>query len=268
MIRETQTSQVRGWGDLAAMPVEGPGVQEWRVAPRYNELPPNLTVEGFTPEGEVFARKLLEMTGLPLQRVTKVTHRQNSQETKDVLATAHRFTGEVEFYKKMEGLPLVGQLGTAVHELTHISSPTIAENESVYGSRESLEAAWDNATTVASQTHETGRYLNGYHKLLHTRFMAGEITTQKFVEETNAIMMELRFTNPKHLKEVLDAQSVALFNKNAGNHESRTDAILNQIDTTLLNLMPQFSNPAELNTHIETLRANLIQQDKAAGRIQ
>ncbi len=222
-------------------------MEKHKGSPRVIELPKNLPVEGFTPEREVFVRGMLEKIGLPLDRVSKVTFKPNTSKTEYVLGSAHQITGEVTFYKRMEGIPEIAQVGTAAHELAHVNSFYIEENVNAYGGERNMEKARGNAILVAAQTATSHKFLNGYHKALYQEFILRPddvVAQEKFIEETNAIMMELRFTNPKHLEEVLKAQDKDTFK-----------SILGQIDSTLLDLMPNLNrSKTELNQHIANLK--------------
>lgn len=222
-------------------------MENQKSSPRINELPINIPIEGFTSDREVFVRGMLEKIGLPLDRVSKITFKPNTSKTENVLGSAHRTTGEVTFFKRMEGIPEIAQVGTAAHELAHVNSFYIEENVNAYGGERNMEKARGNAILVAAQTAMSHKFLNGYHKALYQEFIkrADDVVAQeKFIEETNAIMIELRFTNPKHLEEVLKAQD-----------KDSYESILTQIDKTLLDLMPNLNQSKEnLNRHIANLR--------------
>lgn len=218
-------------------------------SPRVFELPRDLPIEGFTQDRELFVRGVLEKIGLPLDRVSKITFKPNTSKTEYVLGSAHQTTGEVTFYKRMEGIPEIAQVGTAVHELIHVNSFFVIENEDAYGGPENMNRALENAVMVANQTISSHKFLNGYHKALYHEYMTNPdnaAAKQKFVEETNAIMMELRFVNEKHLEEVLKAQN-----------KETCSTVLKQIDETLLDLMPNINrSKVDLNDHISKLKAS------------
>lgn len=222
---------------------------------RVNELK-GVKIEGFTAEREVFVRGLLERTGLPLDRVTSVTYKPNDR-NHHVLGQAQIETGKLYFYKNMERLPKdaleISQLEVATHELFHINTPFYEECIKVYGSENNMKKAAENTIRVAKQTKETRLFLSGYHEWLYGELQKGTLNggEQTFIEETNAIMMSLRISNPKHLEKIVRSQN-----------SNNADDILNQIDQTLLNMMPQFNSISEVNHHFtklkKDLRANII----------
>jgi len=152
-------------------------------------------------------------------------------------------------------------LGTIVHEQTHALTPFKSENEAFYGSEEAIMEARFHAIRVALQSLGTEKYLNGYHAKLAAALKTGEINEALFIEETNAIMTELRFTNPNHLRQVEEAQinQVARL-KRLGKIDQSYQAtnIFDGVDCNLLAFMPQVTNKEELNDHIESLRNSLL----------
>lgn len=221
--------------------------KEWRVAPsvRITELPSNIDVVGFG-EREMFVRRLVESVGLPLNNVSRISFKQESAHNSLAVGSVHMETGELTFYKRMEGLPEIAQLGVAVHELAHENDPHDGKNSELYGSVEQMERTAQNVSLVAEQTQETHLYLNGYHRMLCKALEAGDIDKERFLQETHAIIIELRFTNPRHLENVLRLQN-----------SETADQILQEVDTTLLTLMPHLENPVQLNEHITSLRRSL-----------
>lgn len=217
-------------------------------APRVTEIPRTVEVSGFG-EREAFIRRIVESVGLPLDNVSKITFREASaQDTVNsgVLGSVHLETGELSFYKRLEGLPEIAQLGVATHELAHENDPHKKENTRLYGSEENMQRTADNVKRLADQTKETEVFMNWYHKFLYQQLEAGNIDDKRFLRETHAIMVELRYTNPKHLQEVLRSQN-----------KETADEIFNELDNTLLALMPHLNNSTEeLNKHIDTLHSS------------
>jgi hypothetical protein len=219
-----------------------------RQSPRVTEIPQHVEVSGFG-EREAFIRRVVESVGLPLDNVSRITFQEASaQDTVNsgVLGSVHMETGELSFYKRLEGLPEIAQLGVATHELAHENDPHKKENVKLYGSEENMQRTSDNVKKLADQTKESHVFMNWYHKFLYQQLEAGNIDDQRFLRETHAIMVELRYTNPKHLQEVLRSQD-----------KETASEIYNQLDDTLLALMPHLNNSKdELNKHIDGLHAS------------
>lgn len=228
-----------GGGDGFPHPAE-----KLQQAPRVTEIPHTVEVSGFG-EREAFIRRMVESVGLPLDNVSRITFQERSaQDTVNsgVLGSVHMETGELSFYKRLEGLPEIAQLGVATHELAHENDPHNVNNARLYGSEENMRATAENVKRLADQTIDTEVFMNWYHKFLFEKLESGQIDNDRFLRETHAIMIELRFTNPKHLKEVLRSQD-----------KETADEIFNNLDNTLLALMPHLKTTEELNKHIDNL---------------
>lgn len=120
-------------------------------------------------------------------------------------------------------MPEIAQHGVIAHELAHANSPTREENDRLYGSREKREKSLDFVKKVAEQTTKTRTFLNPYHKYLFRQLEKGSITFDRFVEETHAILIELKFTNPNHLQQVEEAQRNKLISRyGEGSSEVKT----------------------------------------------
>lgn len=214
-------------------------------APRVTEIPQSVEVSGFG-EREAFVRRMVESVGLPLNNVSRITFREASaQDTVNsgVLGSVHMETGELSFYKRLEGLPEIAQLGVATHELAHENDPHNSKNVGLYGSEERMNKTAENVKNVAEQTKESRVYMNWYHKFLLEQLEKGQIDDARFLSETHAIMIELRYTNPKHLEEVLKSQN-----------EGTSSQIMAELDNTLLALMPHLRDKNELDNHIQNLK--------------
>jgi len=214
-------------------------------APRVTEIPQRVEVSGFG-EREAFVRRMVESVGLPLNNVSRITFRETSaQDTinSGVLGSVHMETGELSFYKRMEGLPEIAQLGVATHELSHENDPYDKKNVGLYGSEERMAKTAENVKTVSEQTKESRVYMNWYHKFLLGQLEDGKIDEARFLSETHAIMIELRYTNPKHLEEVLKSQN-----------EGTATQIMTELDNTLRSCMLHLKDKGELDTHIKNLK--------------
>lgn len=228
-------------GDGDSFPYQTERLQQ---APRVTEIPHTVEVSGFG-EREAFIRRMVESVGLPLDNVSRITFQERSaQDTVNsgVLGSVHMETGELSFYKRLEGLPEIAQLGVATHELAHENDPHNVINARLYGSEENMRMTAENVKKLADQTIDTEVFMNWYHKFLFEKLESGQIDNDRFLRETHAIMIELRFTNPKHLKEVLRSQD-----------KETADEIFNNLDNTLLALMPHLKTTEELNKHIDNL---------------
>ena len=196
-----------------------------RQAPRVTEILHSVEVSGFG-EREAFIRRMVESVGLPLNNVSRITFRESSaQDTinSGVLGSVHLETGELSFYKRLEGLPEIAQLGVTAHELAHENDPHKKENASLYGSEQNMQRAAENVKKLTNQTKESKVFMNWYHKFLFQQLEAGNIDETRFLRETHAIIVELRYTNPKHLEEVLKSQN-----------KETSAQIMTELDVTLL----------------------------------
>jgi hypothetical protein len=219
---------------------------EFAVAPRITEIPQGVEVTGFSQERETFIRGLVARVGLPLDGVTAISYRPNVGKNEFTLGQAALDTGELFFYKKMEGLPThaqeISQVAVAAHELTHNNSASIARNAEKYGGKEQAKAAWENVKRVTTQTSQTRTFLTDYHKFIFQENQAGRISDYVYNLETEAIMGQLRLTNPKKLEQVLKAQNAFTANE-----------IMGKFDQAMVTLMG-FQDVEELNSHVKALR--------------
>lgn len=96
-----------------------------------------------------------------------------------------------------------GLLATFIHESAHAGSPFInpAIENALLSSEKRIEfqELTKEMTQLAIQSIETQKFFNGYHRLLFDNFTAQKIDFAHFMEETSAILMEMRYTNPQHL---------------------------------------------------------------------
>jgi hypothetical protein len=225
----------------------------WVVAPEK----PTVRYEGFRPEKQVFVQELIERIGIRTDHIEAVVYEPNTNGKENRLASWQRATGKLTFHKLMEVQPAEAQLGTGIHELTHEVSPFDERNESMYGGPEGRKEAIARAWVVAEQTELTGRVINGYHRMLLQELRAGKIGMQVFVEETNAIMAEERLINPKHLKQVSEAQR-AWIRRNFG--EDLGVDIIVMAEENLLPTMKNVRTVAELDAHVAGVKAWVAEQ--------
>lgn len=218
--------------------------------------------EGFVnPDHRKFVETRIQAIGLPTDniRTLRFINADSYTDSKRrwfVLGHYDYEKGEYALYKPwQEKLPEVAQLGTMVHELGHADSPLRKENTQLFGTEEKREEARKHAETIAQQTLETRVFLNPYHKKLAEMLKAGQIDKERFVEETNAIMIELRFTNVAHLRQVERSQ-----HERAKIRGFEAISIVDGIDQTLITLTsrnhPEIKTVKDLDRHIATVRTN------------
>ena len=210
---------------------------------------------GFTPEQADRITTHIENIGLPVDNISTVVYRPNQKGENNVLGSYEPNDGIFTLYKSLDELPPVAQHGTIVHELAHSSSPFDEKNQRFYGSPESMTKAREQVQAVSKQSLETGRYLNGYQAYLAKQLEAGQINIDRFVEETHAILIELRFNNFEHLKQVNEAQKAQV---NKMNGSEKFVDILSGVDSTLISLIPQVNSKEELDKHVNSLKQTLI----------
>ena len=89
--------------------------------------------------------------------------------------------------------------------------------------------------------------------------MDGKIDQTRFQRETHAIMLELRYSNPKHLEQIEEAQRSKMQKQG---REEEFVGIKARVDRTLLALLsrtyPGINTPEKLDAHIQALRKDLL----------
>lgn len=210
----------------------------------------NLDAEfiGFNPEQAKRVKNRIESYGMPLDKIKTITYRPNKHGQESLIGSWTPHNGDLSLYKSMENLPFVAQDETMSHETGHTNSPFDPENDAKYGP-EAAAKARQHAADVALQALETGVYINGYHKALAENYMDEKIDDARYLEETFAIMVGQRFTNPKHLEQVEKAMG-----EKAEDQGLKSVEIKSGIDETLVALMPAISSKEELDKHITNLR--------------
>lgn len=231
--------------------------------------------DGFNLEQKKKVKNQLNTIGLPLGNIREVRYRPNQRGTENVLGSFQPYDGVLTLYKSLEKLPPIAQQGTMVHEAGgHGTSPFDPKNERMHGGRESMKQSRDFVIAVAEQTDKTRTYLNGYHAYLHKQLLEGNIEKGRFVEETYAILMELRFTNPAHLAQVEAAQheKLKLYEKIknvkiepvdlVSKRKYGKDVALSGLDTTIIKLIPRIENYDDLENHIRKVRESVAPEGK------
>jgi len=222
--------------------IPSPVVEHQVLAPRITEIPPNVKIKGFSSKDDaLFVRRTIESSGLPIDNIPEI--RFVSIRTK-ALASSDPETGRMSFHLDYERLPRVAQFGVIVHELAHECEPDKDKNVKLYGSKENMQRAFENIKRVAGQTTETQVFMDSAYKGSFDEMQAGKIDEERFLQETHATMIELRYTDPKHLREVLESQN-----------KETADEILNKLDDTILMLNPHLKSREELDNHITNLHS-------------
>jgi len=168
---------------------------------------------GFSEKRVKKLRALLEKCGLPLTNLMGVSQKNVYYGT----ATHDSSNGEMLLPRQFWYIGDSERKKTIVHELGHDLSPFNADSNTAYGSEENRMRTSTHVRAIAKQSLLTNRYLNPYHKKRAescVKFparmsMASEIQEalmRTFEEETHAILIELRYTNKKHLQQVEAAQ--------------------------------------------------------------
>lgn len=223
----------------------------------------NMTFEGFSSQQRRTVGNIINFTDLPLNNISKVVYLSNTEGKKHWLGHHNSTNHEIALYKRLETLPPIAQLGTIVHEIAHSVSPFREENASLYGDERSMRKTARHIKGVAEQSLLTNRFLNAYHAELAKALKSGEIDTQRFSEETGAILIELKFSNPNHLRQVEEAQKVRLkYLKYYGHVDLnfKFTGITSGVNETLFRLMPFFGNDKQsLDLHIANVRSSVKQ---------
>ena len=217
------------------------GVEHSQPFLKITEIPTSVKIKGFSSKRDTsFVRTAIESVGLPIENIPEIRFVGIAT---DSYASVDPETGRMSFHLNFEKLPKIAQFRVVVHELAHESKPDKKENAKLYGSEENMQKALENAKKVASQAKETHIFIDNSHKGSYRELETGKITEEKFIEETHSVLIEHRFTKPKHLREVLEKQN-----------KETADETLNLLDETLLALIPRLKSKEELNTHITNLQ--------------
>lgn len=228
---------------------------ERQPVPQPETIRQNFTAEfsGFTDDQTRRVKTRMENFGLPLQNIEKVAYQPNDRGQEGLVGSYQPYTGEMVYYKSLEKLPAIAQDGVMLHETAHSSSPFEEKNIFLYGSVEAATKARAHTEAVAKQSLETNTYLNGYQAALAEKLKSQEIDERRFLEETFAILVELRFTNPKHLEQVQESL----------NKKTKDAVDINSgIDQALISLMPEINSQEQLDEHINKLRQQVVKTNK------
>ncbi|KKR51323.1 MAG: hypothetical protein UT84_C0001G0008 [Candidatus Curtissbacteria bacterium GW2011_GWA1_40_16] len=238
------------------------------------ESPYELNAEfiGFTKDQEKRARQYIQDLGMPAQNIKRVVYREARRGEEDILGTWELYNGTLTFYKNLERFPPIAQLKTVAHEQSHSVSSLDPKNEKLYGGRQEQLIAARHIEAVANQSIITRKYLNGYQAHLHRQYERDEIDFTRFAEETQAIMMELRFTNPEHLEKIQKAQFVQIRKINSKHQgpaimpvaimttEAQAQKGLVGVDRTLSKLIPHLQTKADIDSHVAEVRRKFLER--------
>jgi len=223
---------------------------------------------GFTPEQEERVQEHIESTGLPSDNIHRVVYRPARRGEENIIGSFQPYDGTLTIYKPIDKLSPVAQHSTIIHEQAHSSSPLDERNSRLYGSDKEMIAARQHAIAVSRQSIETGKYLNPYQKYLARQLEADQIDQSRFVEETHAILVELRFNNPEHLRQVEMAQikraskmgkdGVALMT----NSNDAANGKVIGVDRTLTSLIDGLNTKEDIDRHANGLKTSLIQSGR------
>jgi hypothetical protein len=266
--------------------------QPFRTPPEAQE--PKRDLEGITftdfPEQqETWIRQLFIDTGLPLNYVNTVEYKPTANNRPANTTAEYNYPEKrITLFKSLQILPRIAQLGVVAHELGHAAEPT--EHPHLYKSPKEAEQARLHATTVALQSLLSNTFINGYQKMLARQLISPDVSSdeapetrfERYVRETHAIMLEVRFTNPKHLRDIQTVQRTKIAKQVGENNLNGsqmvtignrmlvlpvyTDIITPNpqhtqeavgVDRTLLSLMPQFETVKQVDDHINSVRKSL-----------
>jgi hypothetical protein len=155
-----------------------------------------------------------------------------------------------------------GQMGSVtIHELTHAGSPFVNKEARDYyiatKGYELFNEATMGVVKAAQQSFVTGTYLNGYHKWLGNQLKFNQIDPAQFIEETSAILAEIRITNPMHLQQVNEAQTNKLL-RNGVHPNQITDLV--KASNLQMNLMMDGLDTHDhkyIEAHLEQVRGGI-----------
>lgn len=214
-----------------------------------------LTAElnGFSGKQEVMVKETMEDFGMPLVNISEVNYSPTEKGREEMVGSFRPHEGKMSYYKSIDKLPAPAQHAVMSHEIAHANSPFEAKNEQLYGSGEVAERARMHTITVAEQTIKSRTFLNGYQKELARQLQADEIDERRYLEETFAILVEQRFTNPKHLEQVQEALNAKVDNP--------VD-VKGGTDLALVGLIDSVNSPQELDEHIRHVRTKVVKSKK------
>lgn len=222
-------------------------------------------INGFSNEQAERVKSRMESYGLPLVNINTLNYKPEDPKIEGLMGSYRPYSGDMDLHKPVETLSAAEQDKVMIHEIAHSDSVLDPENRKLFKSLEAYRDAKDFAVSAAVRSLETNTYLNGYQAALAKALDKQEIDDKRYYEETFAILVELRFTNPAHLEQVEAAQNDKATKMNSN---LKPLALKDGIDQSLVALMPNIRSKEELDTHVKKLRADLADQGPILPNIQ
>lgn len=148
--------------------------------------------------------------------------------------------------------PEVITLEAMAYGLAHANSPLIPANERFFGGRQNRQKANAHAFDIAYQSKETRVFLTPRHRFLFNT--TEENNWGVFIEETHAIMMALRISDPQRLQKVEERQikkMESMHRRPIGIFDGITQTA---IDLMVVNGLTHIVNSEELDDHIAKVK--------------
>ncbi len=235
--------------------------------------PKGIEFFGFNPRQKSLVREGVEDIGMPTDNIRSFTSKKPKKGEENIRGVYDPEAQDVGLFEPPEGEPPIAQQKTLVHEISHSNSPFNPRNEGIYGGQREQAEARMHVISIAKQSITTRKYLNGYQAYLHQLLERKEIDFVRFVEETHAIMVELRFTNPNHLMEIEKAQfdEIRRINGRKPNAGIRPVAILTSdidakkgnlvgVDRTISRLIPKLKTRKDIDNHVASVRQKFLER--------
>lgn len=203
--------------------------------------------------------------GLPLSQIRKIKlHKgfiRQGEERAPTIARYDARTGILTISTEAF-VPRERLMRALVHEIAHSCTPLKIPRDDVSviafpGEEKTAEFI----RSVISQTLETRIFINDEHAYVHKQYVAGELSFYDFAEETWAILVDQRYTNPSHLRQIDEAQRKSMDQRGK---KSLAVSLLSSegskkaigIDTIVMEKIGLRSkNPASLDQHISNFRS-------------
>lgn len=225
----------------------------------------HIAFEDFDDTRLAQVRKIIGECGLPLSQIRTISLRkgfiEQDGERPPTIARYDAQTGVLAI--STEAFVPTGRLIRAlVHETAHSYTPLkISRNKDSVIAIPGEEKTTEFVRAVALQASETKIFINNEHAYVHTQYTSGKLSFYDFVEETWAILVDQRYTDPDHLRQVDDAQRKAM---NAQGKKDTAVSLLSPlgakkatgIDAIVIEKIGLSSkNPAALERHIVDFRS-------------
>jgi len=230
---------------------------------------------GFNNEQEKWIEDKLVTVALPVYNLKSLHRKENKYGSENTLGSwgyGIPNYGEFSIYELLDKQINEKKIGTIAHESAHANTPFNENNTFIFGSEATREAAAKHAIKVANQTVITKKFLNGYHRHLHDKYIGRDIPKKDrislatFQEETWAIMTELAITNRAHLEQVQEAQHKSLYKLKIegenvpekvyliSHQDEKGEVVVNGVDIALINLVDGVDTLDALKEHVISLK--------------